>query len=381
MNVLVLTPDAVGSTLIQRLLTIYMQLNQFDRPVINLHELSNGIMRYFSPEFNRELLGRSKESWGYHLSLEEITDLLRTTDHYKVARLARIHIQAREDSINDQLNFYNYLDSNFYIIACRRRNVFEYALSQTINKITKKLNVYSADEKINVFYDLYKNKITLDLEAFHGSLHTYKLYLKWCEDYFTVGSYFYYDDDIKNIESWILNLPVFQSHAKKITWKETYDIDFWDWNKCQYMYSDLGSLALEKQSNFQLLGGSNVASTVDKNISLARPRLVNLLPTAQREFLSNNHEKFKAVNTSIEKMRNLGILASTVPIKKQTLAEKIYMVKNIEQCIEIYNTWAQDNSDIASSLNIQDLMSQAEQERIEYTNTDSNTVIKILKLS
>ena len=42
MNVLVLTPDAVGSTLIQRLLTIYMQLNQFDRPVINLHELSKG---------------------------------------------------------------------------------------------------------------------------------------------------------------------------------------------------------------------------------------------------------------------------------------------------------------------------------------------------
>ena len=140
MNVLVLTPDAVGSTLIQRLLTIYMQLNQFDRPVINLHELSNGIMRYFSPEFNRELLGRSKESWGYHLSLEEIADLLRTTDHYKVARLAQYHIQARKDYINDQLNFYNYLDSNFYIIACRRRNVFEYALSQTINKITKRLN-------------------------------------------------------------------------------------------------------------------------------------------------------------------------------------------------------------------------------------------------
>jgi len=369
MNVLVLTPDAVGSTLIQRLLTIYMQLNQFDRPVTNLHELSNGIMPYFSPEFNRELLGRSKESWGYHQSLEEIADLLRTTDHYKVARLAQYHIQARKDPKGDQLNFYNYLDSNFYIIACRRRSVFEYALSQSINKITKKLNVYSADEKINVFYDLYKNKITLDPEAFFVSLEAYRLYIKWSEDYFTVGSYFYYDDDIKNIESWILNLPVFQSHSKKITWQDTYNMNFWDWNKCHYMYSDIGSLALENQNKFQALTGP---ADTNKNITLA-PRIVNLMPAEQREFLSNNLEKFKEVNTSIEKMCDLGILASTVPIKKQTLAEKIYMVKNIEQCMEIYNTWAQDNSDIASSLNIQDLMGQAEQERIEYTNIDSNT--------
>jgi hypothetical protein len=135
------------------------------------------------------------------------------------------------------------------------------------------------------------------------------------------------------------------------------------------MYSDIGSLALENQNKFQALTGP---ADTNKNITLA-PRIVNLMPAEQREFLSNNLEKFKEVNTSIEKMCDLGILASTVPIKKQTLAEKIYMVKNIEQCMEIYNTWAQDNSDIASSLNIQDLMGQAEQERIEYTNIDSNT--------
>ena len=35
MNVLILTPDAVGSTLLQRMLTIYMQFHDFNRPVIN----------------------------------------------------------------------------------------------------------------------------------------------------------------------------------------------------------------------------------------------------------------------------------------------------------------------------------------------------------
>jgi hypothetical protein len=53
MNVLILTPDAVGSTLLQRMLAIYMQFHEFDRPVINLHELTNGLAKYYSPEFNR----------------------------------------------------------------------------------------------------------------------------------------------------------------------------------------------------------------------------------------------------------------------------------------------------------------------------------------
>lgn len=57
MNVLILTPDRVGSTLLQRLITVYMLGNSFDRPVINLHELTNGIMRYYSPVFmQKELL-------------------------------------------------------------------------------------------------------------------------------------------------------------------------------------------------------------------------------------------------------------------------------------------------------------------------------------
>ena len=43
MNVLILTPDAVGSTLLQRTITIYMQFHEFDRPTINLHELTNGL--------------------------------------------------------------------------------------------------------------------------------------------------------------------------------------------------------------------------------------------------------------------------------------------------------------------------------------------------
>jgi plasmid replication initiation protein len=65
MNVLILTPDAVGSTLLQRMLTIYMQFHQLGRPVINLHELTNGLAKYYSPEFNQELVSkRAVKEWG-----------------------------------------------------------------------------------------------------------------------------------------------------------------------------------------------------------------------------------------------------------------------------------------------------------------------------
>jgi hypothetical protein len=63
MNVLILTPDAVGSTLLQRMLTIYMQFHDFGRPVINLNELSNGLIKYYSPEFGRELVSSNNVNW------------------------------------------------------------------------------------------------------------------------------------------------------------------------------------------------------------------------------------------------------------------------------------------------------------------------------
>ena len=107
MNVLILTPDAVGSTLLQRMLTIYMQLHDFARPVINLHELTNGLAKYYSPEFNREIVSKkSIEKWGYYQTLEQVVELLSSVDHYKTSRLAHYHIKQRGDAIDQQIPFY-----------------------------------------------------------------------------------------------------------------------------------------------------------------------------------------------------------------------------------------------------------------------------------
>jgi hypothetical protein len=163
-----------------------MQMHKFDQPVINLHELTNGLMSYYSTDFNRELLGKSRSRLGYHQTLPEVVDLLKSVDHYKTARLAQYHIKQRQDSLADQLPFYDYLNKNFFIISCRRENLFEHAVSQTLNKITKKLNVYSPGEKVSVFLDIYKNRVTLDLYTFKDTLDIYENYLSWCSNHFDI---------------------------------------------------------------------------------------------------------------------------------------------------------------------------------------------------
>jgi hypothetical protein len=183
MNVLILTPDSVGSTFLQRTLTVYMQLCEFDRPVVNLHELTNGISKYYSNDFNQEILGKREDNWGYHQSLNEVVRLLSSVDHYKTSRLAHYHIKRRKDSIQEQVPFYDYLNQNFYIISCRRKNVFEHAVSRTLAKATGKLNVYSLAEKADTFLELYKNKIKLDQEALIKTLGEYKGYLEWCDHF------------------------------------------------------------------------------------------------------------------------------------------------------------------------------------------------------
>ena len=413
MNVLILTPDAVGSTLLQRLITIYMQFHQFDRPVINLHELTNGLHSFYSSDFNREIIGRSQK--GYVQSLPDITNLLKQQDHYKVARLAQYHIISRRDELEQQIPFYQYLNDNFFIIATRRKNVFEHALSWGINKITKKLNVYSPDEKINTFINLYKSSVLLDEESLINSLETYKKYIDWCNNHFSVGSHFYYDKHIKHIEKYILDLPIFAGQSKQVSWNDVYGIEFSNWNRCHFFTSNIETLALNKPESQLKLTLSDkydenkldfLSTYFDKELKkdydkisdtqwpvvnsikdyeqlpdqikqectdvhglnsynkyLSLRNTVSYLPVDQINFLEQHFKKYSDAFGSIEKMQELGILSSGLPIKKQTLAAKKFMVKNFDQCVDVYNQWISRNPDIGQPINIELINQQIDQEK------------------
>ena len=345
MNVLILTPDRVGSTLLQRLITVYMLGNSFDRPVINLHELTNGLMRYYSPVFNREVLGKPQAgAWGYFQSLEQITELLASVDHYKTSRLAHYHISRRQDSVQQQTPFYQYLNDNFFIISARRQNLLEHALSWCIQIHSKKLNVYSHEEKIDTFYNLYKNPITVQAESLVVYLNAYRDYIAWVDQHFSVGSYFHYEKDLPQIEKYILNLPIFDN-TPRLDWSDTFGIDFDTWNRCHYLLSDLSGISQQLEHNSpQSLEYDAVRSAARTELKPVQHRdLVISLNSADQQYLLSHGAQYKTVHKSMAQLVQDKILVTPVPIKLQTMTEKKLIIKNFSECVNWYNEWVSKN--------------------------------------
>lgn len=329
MNVLILTPDRVGSTLLQRVLTIYMLRREFDKPVINLHELTNGITEYYNTTLEQLVLGKPSgdQGWGYWQSLPELTTLLSKTTHYVTGRVAHYHIVNRRDAIKDQLEFYNYLNKNFYIISCRRENLFEHALSWCIHAHSKKLNVYSAQEKIKTFSDIYRNGITVTKEGLLTYLEKYKKYTEWCGDYFNVQSYFNYEVDSLNLEKYILDLDFMQGHQNN-SWKDMFGHTFNEFNTYHRLAPNQ---MLLKLSRLQL---SNSSSTVSDY-----PALIET-----KNFLTEKNAMYTSTQSQINKLVANGFMVSGIPIKLQSLAEKKFIVKNFNDALLWYNNWAKENS-------------------------------------
>lgn len=423
MNVLILTPDAVGSTLLQRLITIYMQFHHYDRPVINLHELTNGIVKYHNPVLNQEVLGKKDGAWGYYQTLQQVVELLSSVDHYKTSRLAHYHIKNRQDSMADQVPFYQYLNDNFYIISCRRHNLFEHALSWSLSKVTKKLNVYNDDEKISSFFEYYKQGIDLDPNSLINTLNAYRDYTDWCNNHFNVASYFYYEEHLPRIEQYILNLPIFAQQTQKLTWKDNFNIDFDQWNLGRYLSSDLGTLALEAPQKFAQLSNNASVTKIDKGVThflqmyeqvadpswpkissledyknlpekirqeveqerkvqvpmasdvtyqvtLSQP-LTELLPEQHQTFLNQHKDPLDRSLRQLKAMVKTGVLVSVPPIKKQTLAEKKHIVKNYQHLLDVYNQWIEQNPGMGRPLENSTLDQFAELERARWNPASS----------
>lgn len=430
MNVLILTPDAVGSTLLQRLITIYMNFHKYNKPVINLHELTNGIEKYYNDRLKQHVLGKPKTgTWGYYQNLQQIVELLDNADHYKTSRLAHYHIKNRQDSISDQIPFYQYLNDNFYIISCRRHNVFEHALSWGLTKITKKLNVYNEYEKINSFFELYRDGIYLDPNSLIQTLNAYRDYTEWCNNHFNVVNYFYYDEHLPRIEQFILNLPMFKQHEHQITWKDKFGINFNQWNLCHYISSDLGSIALNQPEKFKQIANHTTIKQITADEStflngyqliadkswpsissiadyynlpehirseveqlhkliptsggdpqtqtiLPQP-LIELLTDSHRKFLNQYRSEYQESLANLNDMVNDGLIVSSPPIKKQILAEKKHMILNYQQLLDVYNHWVELNPTIGNPVTSEVLENFSSLERNRWDPTSLESALAV----
>ena len=346
MNVLILTPDRVGSTLLQRLITVYMQSHTYDQPVINLHELTNGLMKYYSPVFNSEVLGKPTDRpWGYYQTLDEILEHLHSTDHYKTARLAHYHIINRQDSMSAQVPFYQYLNDNFFIISAQRKNLLEHALSWGIHGHSKKLNVYTHQEKIDTFANIYQNRITIDVNVMIAYLNKYVNYLQWVENHFTVNSYFEYETHLPKIEEYILGLDIFNGQQTK-SWNDTFGIEFQDWNRCHYLVSDISGISaqLPAPDNLQLtFDSTDQLDSIDLAPVITKHDIFNSLGAGDQQFVRQNASKYINSYKAIDELVQHKILVTGVPIKLQTMMEKRQLIRNFDQCAEAYNQWVKES--------------------------------------
>ena len=371
MNVLILTPDRVGSTLLQRVLTVYMLRNGFDKPVINLHELTNGLEKYHNQTLNQQVLGKPQgTAWGYYQTLGEVEELLKSVDHYKTSRLAHYHIVGRGDSIADQLKFYDYLNKNFYIISCRRENIFEHVLSWGIQGHSKRLNVYNPEEKINVFHDIYKNGITISKHTLINFANSYKKYIDWSNTHFNIQSHWNYETDVHRIEDYILNLD-FMNNNFDNTWKQMFGQDFDTWNTCHRMLPNFklsDRIGTTKQIKLfakplndevwnRLKGPDwpqSVTEFLDNKVTLPmvieneikerfNETIVNVTDD-EFAFLEKNIKLYSNANIQLQKLVTDGLLVTNIPLKLQSLKEKKSIIKNFDECIEWFNSWVTDNN-------------------------------------
>jgi hypothetical protein len=240
-----------------------------------------------------------------------------------------------------------------------------------INKITKKLNVYNHKEKIDTFYKIYQNQIDLDQDAFIYALDAYRDYIEWSARYFNVGSYFYYDQYLEYIERYILNLPVFFGQQHRVTWKEKFDIDLNDWNRCHHIPSNLAALVTYRPDLQIGHDSPDIIAEYQREATPEWPPMVNTgdlkkLPVEMRalfhvqqqirgdlqiqRFLQQNQMAFDNAQDAIKRMQELDIIVSPPPIKKQTLMEKSMIIKNFDQCMDNYNQWVSNNPGVATEI-------------------------------
>lgn len=346
MNVLILTPDRTGSSLLLNLITIYMQFHEYDHPVLSYYDLGYGLTKYYSDVFNNEVLDSAKQFDNCDQTLPEIRDLLKSVDHYKTSRLSFATIIRRQDTMADQFKFYQYLNDNFFIISTRRENLFEHVLSSCIKIHTKKGNLYDPHSKFDTFADVYKNKITVIKENIHKDLDHYRRYLQWCNDHFDVGSYFYYDKNISNIEEYILQLPIFDNQRQKISWQDKFDIGFNEWNKVNYLISDLSGLGqqLPTTSAPLLVDQRENMPSFELAVAKNHRKIVSNLNHTDVEFLKKYARKFAQTKKNLDELINYKIIERPMQIKLQTMIEKKLCIKNFNQCVEWYNEWVVANN-------------------------------------
>lgn len=293
MNYLILTPDGVGSTILQRLITMTLYLENCD--VMNTHELTNGLRlenNVAMKDFNI----------GYGQSLIEIANILQESEPQTslVSRVAKYHLDSRKDPIDDCRTFYRFLHEHFdKKIMCVRENIFEYAMSWSIRERSGVLNVYEKEDRIKV------SQVTeVDEKYFIDKCKQYVKYIEWIETYFPNVIKISYEDTVKKSDEIM----------QKITGYTNTFIDKFGKSLSFVLASEYDFLKRRRQSNL----------TFDESKALSKYKI-----------LCNEMVDSKII--------------SSIPWKNTTLADKKKQIKNFDKCLDKFYKFSKNHNWIDQS--------------------------------
>lgn len=276
-NILLITPDAVGGTLLKNLTFFYSQFNN-EIPLVDANHLELGI----SVNHEKTKFRQDPNNIVHTQPWEEVIDLLESVNLPTIAKFSYYNLSKRNDTASFD-EFAEFLNKHFYIILCDRKHLFEHALSWSINYITGSLNVFDHNKKINTFTGFYTNKICIDPHIIEKYLNNYVEYKKWCDKYFKVDSVYYYEDQLETIEDYVLSLPIFDD-SKKISWHDKFGITFNDWNYCHYQMSNITDIFLQKNNYFlnlsSLYNFKKNEEFIDQQIEICTENILNVYKIA-----------------------------------------------------------------------------------------------------
>jgi len=289
MHYLILTPDGVGSTILQRLLTMALYIE--NEAVRNTHELTNGL----------ELVDgvvTKNFAINYDQTLSDIQKLVKLSEPKVtlVSRLAKYHIDAREDKIEYQENFYKFLNQKYNtIIMCERKNIFEYALSWSIREKSGILNIYSQDDRQKVL-----EVSEVDEDYFLRKCREYVAYTKWID----------------------ANFP----NVQKVTYEQ--------------LLTETDQV-LEKftgyRDTFQNKFGSTLTDIIKYEYDAFRS-----ITNKEKNVLNNEQIKSLAKYRLLAKnMLEKNIIVS-MPLKNTTLKDKQKQIKNFDACLNKFYNFAKE---------------------------------------
>jgi len=297
MHYLILTPDGVGSTILQRLLTLSLHLQ--NKKVINTHELTNGL------EIKKKLVTKNF-SIGYKQSLKEIESLLEKNHKQTrlVSRLAKYHIDSRQDNTIDQYKFYSFLN-NFYKtkIMCVRKNIFEYAMSWSIRKKSGVLNISNKKDKEKVLQVKNVNE-----EYFLKKCIDYVNYVKWIEKNFKNVHVVSYEDILTASDKVI---------ARLTNQTKTFE---------NYFGVTCNNIIKKEYELFNFLTNKNLKHNITKK--------------EQKALLM-----YKKIGNELIKKN----IIHSLPIKNTTLIDKKKQIENFNTCLNKFYKFAKNHNWIDQS--------------------------------